>query len=144
MKTLLFSLALIMGTSSLSAANTHNDNCRHRFMQTEPTHHNRHVRDSHSVRVISSRPIYKKIIKKRDCRPADRYLRINNTKGVRITSKPKIHPQRSKSRCHYIDKQLVGYKNIAYWHGQRVVRISQRPLRHIVPDRREQTVTYRY
>ena len=46
------------------------------------------------------------------------------------------HRQRPVKYCEHVERRLVGYKNIAYWHGKKIVRISDRPLRKIRIDRK--------
>lgn len=35
------------------------------------------------------------------------------------------------TQCRHIETQIVGYRNIAYWHGGKIVEISERPLHRI-------------
>ena len=36
-----------------------------------------------------------------------------------------------RPRCKYVETKLVGYRNIAYWRGEKIMEISERPLRRI-------------
>ncbi len=53
--------------------------------------------------------------------------------GAIIGSKLATGQERHYERpmCKHIETQLVGYKNIAYWRGEKIVKISDRPLRQI-------------
>lgn len=46
------------------------------------------------------------------------------------------HRQREPKYCKHVEQRLVGYKNVAYWHGKKIVSISDRPLRKIRVDNR--------
>ncbi|MGB6020633.1 MAG: glycine zipper 2TM domain-containing protein [Sulfurimonadaceae bacterium] len=46
------------------------------------------------------------------------------------------HRQRPAPYCEHVEQRLVGYENIAYWGGRKIVRISERPLQRIRIDRK--------
>lgn len=56
--------------------------------------------------------------------------------GAIIGSQLTRHQHRPSKRCKHVEKRLTGYKNIAYWHGKKIVRISDRPLRKIRIDKK--------
>jgi len=102
MKKLLIAVTLLLGLSAM-ANNSHNINYSHndkgRYSNPHPSYKTHKKRKPHFVKVVRSKPIYRKV--------------------------------RSHHKRHHVKRHLVGYKNIAYWHGQKITRISDRPLHKI-------------
>lgn len=167
MKKLLLAV-LLLGTSVL-AHNSHQNKRYDRYSEVhyQKNHHNRQKR--HSVKVSHSRPIYEKIVTYRECHPHQNVhitsrhngaiiggfignrVASNNkplhtvggaVTGAIIGSKLTRHQLRPSKRCKHIEKRLTGYKNIVYWHGKKIVRISERPLRKIRIDRERHNQGY--
>ena len=100
MKKLLIAVSLLLGLSAM-ANNSHNLNYNH------------NDRDRYS----NPHPSYK-----------------THTKGKShfvnvVHNKPIYRKARSHHKQHHARRHVVAYKNIAYWHGQKITRISDRPLR---------------
>ncbi len=62
--------------------------------------------------------------------------------GAIIGAQLTRHQLRPTQRCKHVEKRLTGYKNIAYWHGKKIVRISERPLRKIRIERKQHSRGY--
>ena len=62
--------------------------------------------------------------------------------GAIIGTQLTRHQLRPSKRCKHVEKRLTGYKNIAYWHGKKIVRISDRPLRKIRIERKQHSRGY--
>jgi len=112
------------------------------------------------AQVVRSEPIYKEIVTYRECRPASRRHSTRSHEGALIGGLiggiigsnmnrdndargtiggavagaiigSALTSRQERPRCKYVETKLVGYRNIAYWHGRKIVEISDRPLRRI-------------
>ena len=158
-------LALLLTATSVLAHNSQHDNHdnhdRYGDVQYENRQHNRQKR--HFVKVSHSRPIYKKVVTYKECRHSHTQQHngaivgavVGGLIGNRVASDHKPlhtvggavtgaiigaqlnrHPSRSSKHCKHVEQRLSGYKNIAYWRGEKIVRISDRPLKRIRIDRK--------
>ncbi|MDX1296094.1 MAG: glycine zipper 2TM domain-containing protein [Sulfurimonadaceae bacterium] len=117
------------------------------------------------VKVIESIPIYEDVVTYKKCRPHRRHGHVHSPEGAllggliggiighHIDSDHRVHttiggavagaiigskigPTHHYRKCKQVETRLVGYKNIAYWRGEKIVRISDVPLRKIRIGRR--------
>ncbi len=72
------------------------------------------------VHVVSSQPIYEKVNRFYDDRHEDNYRHYSHHK----------HRKNIKRRGNHY-KHIVGYKNVGYYHGVKIVKKSHRRLRKI-------------
>ncbi len=161
MKTSLLTVAILLATSLMAGNGPQNSYARHDGYNNPLPSHTTHKKRKHRyVKVISSRPLYKEVITYRDCHShldGRKGALIGGVVGGLIgnqisTGHKAAHTvggavagavigsvfverhQRPKRHCKRVERELIGYKNIAYWHGQKIVRISDRPLKRIRID----------
>ncbi len=135
----------------------YDDGCRdaHRYEK----HHVR--KKACYVKVVRSKPIYREVVTYRECRTSRHHYNTHNHDGAliggliggiighnmdtrhrapstiggavvgAIIGSKLSHLDGTPPLCKHVETQLVGYKNIAYWHGEKIVRISDEPLRRI-------------
>ena len=108
MKKLLIAVLLLLGLSAM-ANSSHNLNYNH------------NDRDRYS----NPHPSYKTHKKRKS-----HFVNV-------VRSKPIYRKTRAHHKQYYARRHVVAYKNIAFWHGQKITRISDRPLRKFkVKDQR--------
>lgn len=165
MKTLLLTLAVLLGSSAM--ADSHYGPGSYGQFERSPSEHRLHQKHKERfVKVAQSRPIYKEVTVYRECpsRLSRHHNRdgavigavVGGLIGNSVPAKHKLphviggavtgaivgsaitaHPQRRQRLCQHTEQQLVGYRNIAYWRGQKIIQISDRPLNRIqVRDKR--------
>lgn len=116
------------------------------------------------VKVVRSVPIYEEVVTYRECRSTHRRDRAHTHEGAliggliggiigsrmdeehrpgsaiggavagAIIGSAIASSQHKRPRCKYVETRLNGYRNIAYWQGEKIVEISERPLRRIRVD----------
>lgn len=121
---------MILGVSSMaygSHNNAHNGQNRYNKVQSSHVLHRKHKH--HFVKVVRSIPVYKEVVTYRNCHPNHRRELLRASKGP-LSIVVNRHHRHSK-HCKHVEQRLTGYKNIAYWRGEKIVRFSDRPLRKI-------------
>ena len=137
----LITVLLLLGISSAaygSHNNAHNGHDRYNKVQSSHILHNK--RKHRFAKVVRSVPIYKEVITYRNCRPNHRRHLLRISKGP-VHGILNRHHRHSK-HCREVEQRLVGYKNIAYWHGKKIVRVSDRPLSVIRVHRKRHNLSY--
>lgn len=132
MKKLLLAVALLLYTSAMASSGQISSG-HDRYNDLHPPQHMHKKGKRHYVKVVHSSPIYKEVITYRECR----HTRMDQHRGALIggtLGRHRLHPPKY---CEQVQQRIVGYKNIAYWHGRKIVRISERPLRKILIERNE-------
>jgi len=141
MKRALLTVLLLLGVSSAaygSHSNAHNGHGRYNKVQPSHVLHRKHKQ--RFVKVVRSVPIYKEVITYRNCHRDYRRHLLHMPKGPVHGIVNRQH--RHSKHCREVEQRLVGYKNIAYWRGKKIVRISKRPLSMIRIDRRRNNLSY--
>ncbi|MDA3947326.1 MAG: hypothetical protein PF439_11675 [Helicobacteraceae bacterium] len=174
MKTLLLAVALILSTSAIANGTHNGyQNKNGRYNDVHAVHNIYKKKNRRFVKVAESRPIYKEVITYRECHNDPHRIErhegaliggiVGGIIGNNLASKHKLphtiggavtgaiiganlnrHRQRRAQYCEYAEQQLVGYKNIAYWRGKKIVRISDKPLHKIHVDRKKRDNDHRY
>ena len=141
MKRSLLAVLLLLGVSSAaygSHNNAHNGHDRYNKVQPSQVLHRKHKH--RFAKVVRSVPIYEEVITYRNYHPDYRRHLLHMPKGP-VHGIVNRHHRHSK-HCREVEQRLVGYKNIAYWHGKKIVRISERPLSMIRIDRKRHNLSY--
>lgn len=164
MKTLLLSLLLLLGLSSSAAAQS--GPYHHDGYNPSPSGHDRYRHhERRFVKVVKSRPLYEEVVVYEACAPrrsgglsrqgAVIGAVVGALVGERMGERHKVphiiggavtggvigsaigrRGEPGQRYCKKTERRLVGYKNIAYWHGKKIVEVSRRPLKRIaVGDR---------
>lgn len=143
MKTVLLAVSLLLAASAM-ASGAHNNEEHQRYTEHNvKTIHPRYKKqERHFARVISSRPIYKNVTTYRTCPPHAKPMFVNGGQHLTLSSSvPGAvvyaafgKPHQREQHCKKVVKRFVGYKNVAYWHGRKIVEISQRPLKRVRVD----------
>ncbi len=147
-------LPLLLGVS-LFAGNGYPEGYR------DGWHDGRHDRREPSVRVVVSEPVYEEVVSYRPCRRAPSHggavvgALIGGIIGHHLDTRHPAHTtiggavagaiigskiddsRRGVPECRYVETVLKGYRNIAYWRGERIEYFSERPMERIpLPLRR--------
>ncbi len=138
MKTLLLALLLLLGSASMASPHKGVSYGQYELSHGKHLHKQQKQR---FVKVVQSRPVYKEVVIYGECRSHPDLHHRN--RGALIGSTISVHPQRPQRYCQYTEQRLVGYRNIAYWHGKKITQFSEKPLRKIaVYDRHPKAARY--
>ncbi len=143
MKTLLLAVALLFAASAMASGAHYNEHQQRYTQHNVKTIHPQYRKKERDVaRVVSSRAIYKNVTVYRTCPPHTKQTRISsghhfsvsgNVPGA-IVKATFGKPHKREQQCKKVERRLVGYKNVAYWHGRKIVEISQRALKRVRVD----------
>ena len=133
MKTVLLAVSLLLPASAMANGNHKNDQ-HERYSQhhVKTVHPQYRKKENRLVRVVSSRQIYKNVTVYRTCPPhADLRFTLGSNSGSTVFQGTFGKPHKREIQCKKSERRLVGYKNVAYWHGRKIVEVSQRPLKWV-------------
>ncbi len=137
MKTVLLAVSLLLVSSAMARGAHCNEEYQHYTKHTVKTVHPRYKKqEKHFARVISSRPVYKHVPVYRTC-PPHTQLTLTSTVPGAIVHAAFVKTHQREQHCKKVVKRFVGYKNVAYWHGRKIIEISQRPLKRVRVDQND-------
>jgi len=153
----IFVILVMVLSTSLIAHSKHRDGYNNHHKHSKHIKRKYFKKYGHYVKVIKSRPIYRDVVVYEDYEHYNNYngiiiggvlggiignsidsnhnvpLTIGGTVVGAVIGSELSH---NYNRHRYVEKELVGYKNIAFYRGKKIVEITDRPLRKIwVRDR---------
>lgn len=143
MKTVLLAVSLLLAASAMANGIHYNEEHQGYTKHTIKTIHPQYRKnEKHFARVISSRAIYRNVTVYRTCPLHTQRMFVNGGRHLTLSSTVPgaiVHaafgkPHKREQHCKKVVKRFVGYKNVAYWRGRKIVEISQRPLKRVRVD----------
>lgn len=156
MKPLSLFITLLSFTALLQAHGDYRDGYRDGYYDGK-----QHITKVRYVDVVRSKPIYEDVVTYRRCDAPGHYSAVSHHEGALIggliggivghhlDTRHRLHTtvggavagaiigsklsetHDAQGQCKVVETRLKGYKNIAYWRGEKIVQISEYPLRKI-------------
>jgi len=141
-------ILLMISTTSLIAHNKHRDGYSNHHKHSKYIKRKHFKRYGHFVKVRKSKPIYREVTRYSDYSNNHDEVIVGGVVGGIIGNSigdddastivgsligavVGLELSHKHKRRRYTEKELVGYKNIAFYRGERIVEVADRPLRRI-------------